>query len=237
MFSPLDPDSDEARLLLLHPTPSVADHVRCNLETHPAIDLPSFVAIKNARGYRFMKDVIEVNERALRVSIALERFLRYLQTRIKEPTRIWVRHVCVVESDPQEQKKYWTREFSDIMYAMASEVFDMHEINSRLVENGYFGRVAEIGYQKWVKEWYPMPEESIPPSVFPIRLGTEASHEVPTAEFQYMPLDMIADEIRILCIMPSEDRSAPIVIHLAHCPIKCEVHFVALSCKSNSSPA
>ncbi|KAF2640839.1 hypothetical protein P280DRAFT_359867, partial [Massarina eburnea CBS 473.64] len=53
------------------------------------------------------------------------------------------------------------------------------------------------------------------------------------AKYQYMSLDMIADEIRIMCIMPAENVTAPIVMHAAHCPVKCEVTFTALSCESS----
>lgn len=228
-YTPLDSQSDEARLLVMHPAENSAKHVRCDVETHPLSNLPPFVAIKNARGYRETSDVIEANGQALIISIALERFFRYLRTKIKEPTRIWVRYACVVEYDPEEQKKYWTREFSDKMYAKAVEVFDMHEINSRLVEKSYFPRV--IAYTSWKKQWYTGPTEVVLPTVCPIRLGTKASIEEPTLKYEYMPLDMIADEIRIMCIMPSNDASARIVIHAAHCPIKCEVKFIALSCK------
>lgn len=43
-----------------------------------------------------------------------------------------------------------------------------------------------------------------------------------------MPLDMVADEIRIVCVMPADDEAAPIVMHVAHCPVKCEVTYIAM---------
>jgi hypothetical protein len=229
----LNPDSDEARLLVLHSADNVADHVRCDLETHNVTELPPFVAIKNARGYRNMKELVEVNGKALFVSVALERFLRYFRTTIKEPTRIWVRYACAQEYDRLEQSKYWTRDFSDKMYGMASEVLDMHEINSRLVTEGYFEKVIDSRYRTRSKAWYGMPDEITLPKVCPIRLGTKPDNSLPTSKYEYMPLDMIADEIRVMCLMPAEDISAPIVMHVAHCPIMCEVDFIALSCKQH----
>ncbi|KAF1948636.1 hypothetical protein CC80DRAFT_599520 [Byssothecium circinans] len=229
VYAPLGPDWDSARLLVLHPADDAASHIRCDLETHPLTNLPPYVAIKNARGYRHLVESIEVNGRELRVTVALERYLRYYRTTIKEPTRIWVRYICVQEFDLDEQKRYWTRDFSDIMYAMALEVFDMHETNSRLIESGYFETVVDLRFKYWTKTWNGTPEEVVLPKVCPVRLGVKPNNEEPTMEYQYMPLDMIANEIRVMCIMPAEDLSAPIVIHAAHCPIRCGVTFSALS--------
>ncbi|XP_014555389.1 hypothetical protein COCVIDRAFT_49375, partial [Bipolaris victoriae FI3] len=35
--------------------------------------------------------------------------------------------------------------------------------------------------------------------------------------------------IRIMCIMPAQDAHAPILIHVAHCPIDTNEHYTALS--------
>lgn len=230
-YAPLHLNPREARLLVLHPTDDVAEHVRCSLEVYTLTELPSYIAIKNARGYREYRQPIEVDGKALFISSALERFLRYLRTTIVQPTRIWVRYACVVEFDKSEQEAYWTREFSDFMYEQASETFDMHEINSHLVDTGCFQRLVHPTHFERPKEWYGFPERLTFPKVCPIRLGSHSSLEAPTMDYQYMPLDMVADEIRIMCIMPAEDIYAPIVIHVAHSPIRCQNHYLALSCK------
>jgi hypothetical protein len=67
------------------------------------------------------------------------------------------------------------------------------------------------------------------PSVFPINLGQRPSNEAPTGRYEYVPLDMVADEIRLLVLMPAEDPSAPLVMRMAHCPMHCEVNYHALS--------
>jgi hypothetical protein len=118
------------------------------------------------------------------------------------------------------------------MYAAASVKFDMHEINSRLIENGYFEKVVDSRYRTWKKKWYGHPDEVVLPRVCPVRLGTKPDNESLTMQHRYMPLDMVADEIRIVCVMPAEHETAPIIMHVAHCPIKCEVTYIALSCMS-----
>ena len=234
-FAAFNSESDEVRLLILKPTTNTADHVRSTLETCSLENLASFIAIKNARGYRKMMEPIEVNGQRLYVSVALETFLRFLQTQIEEPTRIWVRYGCVVESDLEEREKYWTREFSDMIYARATEVYDMHATNNRRIEEGNVKRVVDSRYIEWRKEWSGSLGEIILPRVCPIRLGTKPSNDAPSSVHQYMPLDMVADEIRVMCVMPSERVDAPIVIHASHCPIKCEATFIALSCKLHLS--
>ena len=235
-YTPMNNEQSEARMLRLHPTSDVSQHVRCELKFHSLSRMPPFIAIQNARGYRNIEEAIEVEHagtrHALVISAALERFLRYLRNRIREPTYIWVRYACVLEFNLQEQQTYWTREFSDKMYAAASRTFDMHDINSRLIENGYFQKVVDSRYCTWKKEWYGHPDEMVLPRVCPVRLGTKPDNESPTMQYRYMPLDMVADEIRIICVMPAEDETAPIIMHVAHCPIKCEVTYIALSCMS-----
>lgn len=231
-YVPLNIDPQEVRLLKLPPANELVDHVRCDLGTYSLTDLPPFVAVKNARGYRNVEQAIEVNGQALLISAALERFLRYLRTKVTQPILIWVRYICVVEYDLTEQNSYWTREFSDKMYALSTEAIDMHDINSRLITNGYFEKVFHTQWGNRSKEWNGSHgQEVVLPRVCPVRLGTKPSIEAPTMDFRYMPLDMIADEIRVMCIMPAEDSTAPIVLHVAHCPIKCEVTHFALSCK------
>jgi hypothetical protein len=235
-YTPLQNEQAEVRLLRLHLTSDVSHHVRCDLEIHPLSQLPPFIAIQNARGYRHIEEAIEVvhdgTRHALIISAALERFLRYLRTRIQEPTYIWVRYACVLEFNLQEQQTYWTREFSDDMYAAAYQIFDMHKVNSCLVENGYFEKFIISKYRSWRKEWYGSPKETVLPRICPVRLGTRPDNESPTMQYRYVPLDMIADEIRIICLMPAEEETAPIVMHVAHCPIKSEVTYIALSCMS-----
>lgn len=234
-FTPLNTDPKQVRLLRLHPATDPTTHVHCNLEIYGLTELPSFVAIHNARGYRNIKEPIEVDGRVLFISVALERFLRYLQTKIDKAILIWVRYACVVELNAKEQETYWTRDFSDAMYARASEVIDMHEINNHLIGNGYFETVHDSRYSRWKKQWSGSDDEMILPRICPVRLGTKPNIEAPSEDYRYMPLDMVTDEIRVINIMPAEDATAPIVIHVAHCPIRCEASYIALSCELHLS--
>lgn len=150
-YTPLNNELAEVRLLRLHPASNVSQHVRYDLQISSLSLMPPFIAIQNTRAYRNVEEAIEIvhadTRHAVVISAALERFLRYLRTIFKEPIHIWVRYACVLEYNLKKQQTYWTRGFSDKMYAAASLTFNMHEINDRLVENGYFERCIISEYR------------------------------------------------------------------------------------------
>lgn len=231
-YGPLDHEGDEQRFLVLHPyagnKDDVAAPVSCGLEAVPLFDAEPFIAVNNARGYRLLQEAIILDGRALLISAALERFLRHFR-RSDQDVRLWIRYICVDQPDAEERARYWTRDFCDTMYALATEVVDMSETVSSLVDQGVIEKVTDSRYLSWSKEWYDVPDQVILPTVYPIRLGKQCSNESPTDDYEYLPLDIVADEIRVLVLTPSQDRSAPIICHVGHCPLHCDVTFMALS--------
>lgn len=234
-YTTLKIEPQELRLFVLQPCKddrnALANHVSGRFEVYPVeAKLPDFVGVYNARGYRLFQEAIEVDGKPLIVSVALERFLRHFR-RDDEPVRIWVRHLCLDQPDPAERETYWTREFSDAMYERATERVDMSEIVADLRERNIIERVIDLRFRRWTKLWDEVPQKIELPKVFPIRLGAGSKHDPGDVhnDFEYVPLDTVADEIRVLVVMPSEDSNAPIVTHLGHCPIKCEVNYQAIS--------
>jgi hypothetical protein len=73
------------------------------------------------------------------------------------------------------------------------------------------------------KEWAQVARETKLPTYYPIALRTFTEEQmkgpedaIPIVLQEYLPLDMVAEEIRLLVLMPSEHRDAPLVAHLAH---------------------
>lgn len=231
-FAPLNDEKKEQRFIILQPSAKnlnePENYVRCELKTIPLDDAPPFIAIKNARGYRLLTQVIEVNGKAHIISAALEAFLRHFRAMSNEPIRLWTRYLCVNEFS-EEQPKYWTRDWCDMMYAKATDVVDMHEFNATHIENGAMRTVVEPEHRNWRKDWMAQDQRAVNPKVFPFRLGLMPKSDIPTHDYQYVPLDPVADEIRVIILHPAQDESAPLVVHLGHCPIRCEVRFAALS--------
>jgi hypothetical protein len=231
-YGALDHERDQQRFLVLLPAVrdknEPANHVQCRLIEEELFDAEPFVAVRSARGYRLHQDLIEIDGTALAVSQALERFMRNFRRDV-EPVRLWIRHICVNEQDAQEKSRYWTRDFSDTMYALATDTIDMCDYNNRLLDEGKIERVLAPEHMTWTKQWHEAPDSITFPRIFPVELGRRPSNHDPQDEFRYVPLDMVSDEIRVVVLTPSPDSAAPIVCHLGHCPAHCEVTFVGLS--------
>ncbi|KAK1467029.1 hypothetical protein CMEL01_11022 [Colletotrichum melonis] len=238
-YSPIDRDAQEQRFLILHPCPGdksdPQNHVRCSIEVRPLAKAGSFIAIRDSRGYRLLRDVIEIDGKGLVVPVALEVFLRYFRGH-RLPVTLWIRYICLEEfSSAEDQKEYWTRDFLDSMYARATQVVSMTEVVTELLERGIVEKRIQSKYRKWDKTWHYIQDKSEPPfrftlpKIYPIKLGKSPSNDATVTNLDYVPLDMLVGEIRILVVTPSEDREAPVIAHLAHCPMVCEVSYHALS--------
>lgn len=235
-YATLDQKIEEHRFFVLQPAVEGLDydedHVRCELITVPLAEAPPFIAVKNARGYRLLNDVIEVDGKALIVPAAIERFLRHFRKLLDKPTPLWIRHLSLNQPDAAERENLWTRELSDKMYAKAMEVVDMSEFNATLFDKGDMKGVVETEYSDgWQKKWYG-DVEVVMPKVYPIRLGKVSKNpavEPPIDDWDYVPLDVVAHEIRVAILMPSPDPSSPIALHMGHSPLHSDVTYAALS--------
>lgn len=234
-YDTLDPDAEVARFIVLEPcSGDKEDHrnyVRCRFEVQHLARADGYIAIRNARGYRLLQEVIELDSKALLIPAALEKFLRHFR-RSDSPVRLWTRYLCVNEGNSVERLRYWTRSFADRMYERAKSVIDMHSFLSDLQNQGVFDRVIDSRYREWTKVWdvWDEPRKEYPlPKVFPIRLGKNPSNENPTDDYEYLPLDRVADETRIIVVATNKDSEAPLVLHLAHSPVNCEIAYHALS--------
>ncbi|KXH50096.1 hypothetical protein CSAL01_08960 [Colletotrichum salicis] len=215
---PIDRDTQEHRFLILHPCPGdksdPQNHVRCSIEVRPLANAGPFIAVRDGRGYRLLQDAIEIDGKGPVVPASVEVFLRYFRGH-RLPVTLWIRHICLREFSSGEEKKwYWTRDFLDSMDSKA---------------------IMQDKYRAWDKTWHYIGDESQPPrkftlpTVYPIKLGKSPPSVAPVTNHDYVPLDTLVDEIRMLIVTPSEDRDAQVMTHLAHCPMVCEVVYHALA--------
>lgn len=231
-YDALDLEREEIRILVLQPCSGDRNdpynYVQCTFDVQPLETADSFLAVTNARGYRLLQEVIEVEQKTLLISSALEKFLR----NIRNPdgsVRLWARYVCIDQGNPEEMSRCWTRDFVDKVYEKASSVLDMSVFLKDLLRKSTIERSVDSRYRTWTKEWYGIPETLPLPQVYPIRLGKRPSNENPTDDYEYLPLDAVANEIRVIVVATDPDPEAPLILHLAHCPIVSEVAYYALS--------
>lgn len=238
-YQALNDERQEQRFLTLFPCPvddknDPACHVKCSLTTCPVDEAGDFIAVRNSRGYRRIQAAIEIDGAAMIIPVALERFLRNYR-RQDEPVKLWIRHICLQEfrrkdEPPGEQERYWNRAWIDSMYERAVEVVDMAAFNTQLIDDGVIEHLVDTRYREWTKEWSRAPgQKAVLPSVFPFRLGQRPNNSEPQEYFKHVPLDEVVREIRLILLVPSEDPEEQVVAHLAHCPMKCEVDYHALS--------
>ncbi|KAG9252296.1 heterokaryon incompatibility protein-domain-containing protein [Emericellopsis atlantica] len=229
---PLDFDTEEQRFLILHPCAgdknAEENVVRCSIEVTPLSKAEPFTAVKNSRGYRLIQEVIDVDGESLLVPVAVERFLRNFR-HDHEPVRLWIRHICLVESMGEESSRYWTSPFLDRMYELSTEAVDMHIFNTTLLDMGTIQQAFDSRYIQWQKEWHGTVEITPLPKVYPVRVGQKQSLTDPVDRYQYVPLDPVTDEIRLIVLHPSEDEQARVNLHLAHSPAKSDVGYNAIS--------
>ncbi|KAJ9615069.1 hypothetical protein H2200_001143 [Cladophialophora chaetospira] len=231
-YEALNLQDEVVRLLILEPCSGDKNdpynYVRGSFKVQPLASAEPFIAIKNGRGFRLLQEVIEINEHSFLVSTALEKLLRNIR-KDDQTIRLWVRYVCVDQGNPDEMSKYWNRDFVDKVYASAQSVVDMHTVLNELLDQGIIEKSVDTRYKEWNKNWNSMPEELPLPKVYPIKLGQRPSNEQPTDDYEYLPLDNVASEIRIIVIANNPDPEAPLILHLAHCPIASDVAYHALS--------
>lgn len=231
-YGSLNLENADMRFLVLQPCSgdkqAPENFVKCCLEVQALSRAEAFVAIKNARGYRLLQEVIEVDSRSLIVSAALERLLRHLRQPDKS-VRLWVRYICIDQANAEEMSKFWTRTHQDAMYDKAASVVDMSSVLSDLRRRGIIDKVVDTRYREWDKKWSTITPELPLPKVYPAKLGKKFSIDHPLDNHEYVPLDTVADEIRVIVIAANADPEAPLVLHLGYCPIASEVAYHALS--------
>lgn len=231
-YDNIDLERNDTRFLVLQPCAgdkeAPENYVRCSMEVQPLAQADPFIAVKNARGYRLMQQPIEINGKYLLVSIALEKFLRHYR-KADVSVRIWLRYLCVNERDAAEMTHQWTRAWVDKIYEGAQSVVDMQPLLRGLQDQGVFQHAVDSRYIDWTKQWEDAPASAQLPRIFPVRLGAKPTNDQPTATYEYVPLDTVADETRIAVIANNADGDAPLSIYLAHCPVVSEVSYHALS--------
>jgi hypothetical protein len=146
----LNPEVEEIRILILQPCSGDRNdpynYVKCTFEVQPFASAEPFIATQIGRGYRLLQEVIEVDDRSLLIAIALEKFLRNLRNP-DTPTRLWVRYLCVDQSNPDEMSKYWTRDFVNRIYDKAQSVMNMPAALHDLLQRGVIETSIDFRYK------------------------------------------------------------------------------------------
>lgn len=100
----------------------------------------------------------------------------------------------------------------------------MNRVMEALQDEGLLKRALKPREKLWNTE----PEKWNATTHYPVHLGRVAGeHETPLA-YKYIPLDLVADEVRLVVLQGASEYEAPLVAQLAMCQctgILFTVHF------------
>ncbi|KAL9621499.1 MAG: hypothetical protein Q9160_004029 [Pyrenula sp. 1 TL-2023] len=224
-YQPIQVDSCEFRLLNLLPhhgntsSPLIADLKTCPLYLHNC-----YIAVRNSRGNPALTGSIMVNSQRYIISKNLEVFLRHM--RLCDLVRcLWIREICVNKDNEQENRVCFNFRFQKIVEDCSCGIVLLDRVMETLADHG----LLQKQFQPRAKVWDSTSTPGPVPRHYPVHLGRMFLDEDPTFTYKYLPLDLMADEVRLLVIPPAADREAPLVADLAHEPMHGSVSYEALS--------
>jgi Heterokaryon incompatibility protein (HET) len=228
-YYPLNPEVNPIRLLVLLPHfGNPYSVVQCNLfpvllqEHHYC-----FAAIIRTRGNKTVTSNIIVNGQVKQITRNLEVFLRHFRKE-NHAVLIWAREICI---DAGDVPYHLTPEWRDWVFNNACRKLSMPDLMELLEERGILEKERQITIRQ--KAWSKIIRWEAP-THFPIPLRTFENIHIPEESIipiphEYVPLDLVAEEIRLVVLLPAKNRNDPLYAHFAHESIYGNVSYLCLS--------
>lgn len=229
IHTPLENADEQFRLLLLLPHNGYPSSVlQCALVHTPKEDPPDFLYISNSTyGNPFVLATILVNGLPFRIPRALDFLLRRLRD-VEHGRLLFAFPICETpvprEADSDVAKALRLCESELFLRPNATEIIDMvTEIESVDAEE-LSTQCLAIDYEVL---YIPLPDgRQLSPVYVPFLVEFWEGHE----DSIYTPLDLLAEEIRVLIIEPHKGESlSEVKCRLRHAPLKGITSFSALS--------
>lgn len=201
-------------------SPVVAELVTTTLFLHNC-----YTAVRNSRGNPALTSSIMLNFQRRVITKNLEVFLRHM--RLRDTVRsLWIRELCVNKDDKEERSICFNWTYQKIVEDCSCGILLMDRVMEALEDNGLLLR----NFKPREKAWGLIPPQGQErPRHHPVHLGRSFEDEEPFLAYKYLPLDLTAEEVRLVVLQPSEDRSAPLTAFVAHEPMHGEIPYGALS--------
>jgi hypothetical protein len=230
-YHPLSIERDEICLLALLPHHGdIESTVQCGFLTASLVhDHYCYIGIRNTRGYPYLTETIIINRQKKRVSKNVQVFLRNYRMET-ETHLLWIREICLNIEDPEEKLVHYNPHRESWIFSHSCRMLDMDDF----MEEEAFKEAVRLVPQNPIrhKTWdkvtrdYANPEHY--PRHFPIRLG-QHQPDRPPLPLAYLPLDIVAGEIRLVVLRPAENMSDHIEAYLAHEPLYGDASYECLS--------
>ncbi|KAF2015131.1 hypothetical protein BU24DRAFT_228758 [Aaosphaeria arxii CBS 175.79] len=226
---------DSFRLLALHPEMgSPNSTVRCEFIVRSTNEDYCYLAIRGSRGHPSLVVDIVVNGQKLEVTKNIQVFLSTIRS--KTHTRLlWIREICLNAANKEERNMAFTEQQENYIFAHSCRALDMNDF----MDDAVYEEADRLSSQS-AKLWREIPTDELQddfhhPQHFPISVeGTSERGDLPLP-YRYVPLDVVAGEIRLVLLPPAKQYSDPIKAYLAHERLNGPVRFLCLSYTWGSS--
>lgn len=196
-----------------------------------------FVTAHHIRGNPPVRDEVIIDGRAELIFKNLEVFLKHVRCH-DVPLALWIREICLNHHDDDKKYARYNPTFQTQVEFSSCGVTDM----SRVIQRLYIAEILQPQHHPAPKLWNIILVHLGFPSYQPLslrirprpscgaRLAQEQVEQPP--EYMYVPLDLMAEEIRVLSVYPARDGyfDDPILVDLRHSPLHDIFDYMALSC-------
>lgn len=234
----LTPSSYEFRLFLLLPS---SGNNESPLEGHLVVSRlylhSCFKALRHSRGNPGCWGTILVDGRSVEITKNLEVFLRHVR-HPRHAQMFYIRELCINRQDENEKKALLTGQFQGLVEDSSCGVIDMNNAMYMLDGRGLIPELSRVSE----KRWFDVDDEDQElPWHLPMVLRCYQHHplhdkvDITEAEismlddYEYVPIDLAAREIRLLGVYPTQRPEDPIIVDVAYVPLRMNTNYHALS--------
>lgn len=234
----LTPALHEFRLLMLLPSngsnesPLEGILVVSNLYLHSC-----FRALRHSRGNPGFGGSMIIDGASVEISKNLEVFLRHARHPL-HAQMFYIRELCINRQDEEENEVLLTGQFHALVEDCSCGVIDMNRAMHELDSKGLVPEPVRMSEKRWDEV---SDEETDSPWHRPLLLRYykhDPLHNKTSIteddisqlnDYEYVPIDLAAREIRLLGIYPTHQSEEPIVVDVAYIPLRMNVSYHALS--------
>lgn len=223
-YSPLNIDSQEMRFLILNPhNGNKKGPLKCSISSEPLSKCKPYTYVINTRGNPLAALGFLIDGRVKSVSRNIVTFLDHIQSRT-DTQRLWFRDVCLNHQDPDEKARYWNREWMDVMIRHAEKVIDLSEVIAGLWDKGELPRPFTPKPKDWNSTKEPKGTKH-----HPAPLHMQKGWVEPPPPHEYLPLDYVCDEFRLVALSKADHYNDPLRALLAYSVMHDDVTYHCLS--------
>lgn len=235
-FTPLDEASQEMRFLTLLPhNGDTSSVLQCTISIEPLTNCAPYAFLNNTRGNPFdVGWLLLPNGKKKSVFPNIWTFLHHIRS-ATSPQRFWFRDVCLHAWSAEEKAQYWNQEWMDTMRAHASSVMDVADVLTHLWDEGKL-QIPFPRRPKWDREFRDPSFKMHSP--IPLRLAAEIAQGAPRhMEQEYLPLDYVANEIRLITLEAADNYEDALMGMLGYNPMHNNASYTCVSYMKNDEEA